>query len=320
MNPPPLHRSPLRCAPPSGASLPAAHRPAPADHATAPAAPSAWIDDDPGVTVPTAAGAFNAMYGGFHTNSASRQLATDLARAWPPILDHACAGRTLLRRMVRYLIAAGIAQFLDIGGGAAQHGATHEIITDTITDPGAPPDPDPASPAGPARRARLVYIDLDPIITDVNQHHLHDVRWATAVVGDLRQPHSFLNDPAVNDVLDLGRPVAVLLLGVLHHLPPEPRPGHALHAIADALSPGSYLAVTHLTTDPDPHGAAAQQHAADLLARTRHRCTCARPRPSPTCCSTRRYRACSSSHPASSPPTAGTPTPTTSQPRPHRTC
>lgn len=238
------------------------------DRSLASAGSEVWLTGDPSVSVPTVGGVCNALYGGFHNSSESRRLAGEVERAWPEIREHVYAGRTLLRRVVQELLAAGVEQFLDVGGGVAQYGATHEIIADIVTDPGAPSGPGPTPAEGPARRARLVYVDLDPISTGVNRRHLHDLPWATAVVGDLRRPHTFLDHAVVNDVLDLGQPVAVLLLGVLHHLPPDIDLAQVLATIGDAVTPGSYLAVSHLTTDPDPNGAAAQRHAADLFTRT----------------------------------------------------
>ncbi|MGI5243071.1 SAM-dependent methyltransferase [Dactylosporangium sp. CA-139066] len=225
-----------------------------------------WFSDDPMVSVPTAAGALNAIYGGFCNTTESRQLAQDLEVMWPPLRTHAFAGRAVLSRMVRYLLAAGIEQFIDVGGGVAQYGATHEIIADESTAlrfPSHTPNRDDRL----HRQARLVYVDIDPVTTDVNRRHICDLPWATAVVGDLLHPWTFLNHPTVNDLLDLGRPVGVLLLGVLHHLP-GPSPAHAIRTIADALTIGSHLAVSHLAVDPDPRGAAAQRNAADLFART----------------------------------------------------
>ncbi|GAA2341944.1 SAM-dependent methyltransferase [Dactylosporangium salmoneum] len=232
------------------------------------ARPEVWVADDPRDSVPTAAEVCNVLYGGFHNSTESRRLAGELAAAWPPLRHHTYAGRALVRRMVQHLIAAGVEQFLDIGGGIAQHGATHEIIADTITDPSARPLPGLTPAGGPAQRARVVCADLDPIATDVNRRHLEDLAWATAVVGDLRRPHSILDDPVVNTTLNLDRPVGVLLLGVLHHLPPDADLVQILRTTADALTPGSYLAVSLLTIDPDPAGAAAQRHAAALYTRT----------------------------------------------------
>ncbi|WP_432985415.1 SAM-dependent methyltransferase [Dactylosporangium sp. CA-233914] len=91
------------------------------------ARPEVWVADDPRDSVPTAAEVCDALYGGFHTSTESRRLAGELEAAWPPLRHHTYAGRTLLRRMVQHLIAAGVDQFLDIGGGIAQHGATHKL-------------------------------------------------------------------------------------------------------------------------------------------------------------------------------------------------
>nr|BFE56473.1 SAM-dependent methyltransferase [Dactylosporangium thailandense] len=218
--------------------------------------PGTWVHDD--LTVPpTMAGIANWLYGGFHNRAVDRQLATDLEQAWPPFREHMLAGRAVLGRIVRHLLDAGVRQFLHVGAGIARHGATHEIIATAMShrEHGGWP-------------ARVVSVDSDPIATSVNSTILEEFPWAAAVAGDLQHPATFLNDPVVNDLLDFGRPVGVLLLGVLHHLPHRPGPGPAVRRLAEALSYGSHLAVSHLTTDPNRAGGAAQRRAAGLLAAT----------------------------------------------------
>ncbi|MGI5238866.1 SAM-dependent methyltransferase [Dactylosporangium sp. CA-139066] len=221
-----------------------------------PAQPGTWIRDDL-TRPPTVAGFANAMYGGFYNQAVDRHLVADIAAAWPPIRDHMLAGRAAQGRIVRYLLDAGVEQFLDIGAGIARHGATHDIIAAAISDENLQLR---------QRPFRVVYVDIDPITTTVNRSLLEQFPWAAAVGGDLQHPATILNNDVVNDLLDFGRPVAVLLLGVLHHVPH--RPGRVVQRLAEALSYGSYLAISHLTTDPNPAGAAAQRHAADLLAAT----------------------------------------------------
>jgi O-methyltransferase involved in polyketide biosynthesis len=59
----------------------------------------------------------------------------------------------------------------------------------------------------------------------------------------------------VTRLLDLDRPVAVIVTGVLPHLADEDAAG-LLNAIWDATVPGSWLAVTHPTADVHPQVAA----------------------------------------------------------------
>ena len=65
--------------------------------------------------------------------------------AMPDVTVQAQANRAFLRRAVRFLAAAGIRQFLDIGSGIPTEGNVHEIAEQTA--PGA----------------RVVYVDIDPV-------------------------------------------------------------------------------------------------------------------------------------------------------------
>jgi S-adenosyl methyltransferase len=54
--------------------------------------------------------------------------------------------------------------------------------------------------------------------------------------------------------LDLTRPAAVLLLAVLHFITDADDPAAIVAALARQLAPGSYVVISHLTSDfaPDP--------------------------------------------------------------------
>ncbi|WP_432976652.1 SAM-dependent methyltransferase [Dactylosporangium sp. CA-233914] len=220
-----------------------------------------WVRED-GTAPPTTAGIANRIYGGFYNRTVDRKLGADIEAAWPPMRDHLLAGRAVQGRIVRHLLGAGVRQFLDIGAGIAQHGATHEVIAAIMS-----PDREMDLPHR-ERAVRVVYVDIDPITTFVNAALLDAFPWAAAVCADLQHPATFLNNDIVNDLLDFAQPVGVLLLGVLHHLPHRPGAGPALRRLAEALSYGSYLSISHLTTDLKPAGAAAQRRAVGLLAAT----------------------------------------------------
>jgi hypothetical protein len=62
---------------------------------------------------------------------------------------------------------------------------------------------------------------------------------------DLRDPEKILGEAAAT--LDFGRPVAVLLLGILHNVGDQDDPYGIVRRLVAALPGGSYLAVCHLT-------------------------------------------------------------------------
>ena len=72
---------------------------------------------------------------------------------------------------------------------------------------------------------------------------------AVVVRGDLRRPAELLALPEIRAHLDFGRPVAVLLVSVLHFIADADDPYAIVAAVRAALAPGSYLALSHVSAD-----------------------------------------------------------------------
>jgi len=68
-----------------------------------------------------------------------------------------------------------------------------------------------------------------------------------------------LSSPATRDVLDFGKPVALMLVAILHFALDEYQPAEVIATLLDALPSGSYLAASHLTTDYDQEATSAGQ-------------------------------------------------------------
>jgi SAM-dependent methyltransferase len=194
------------------------------------------IDRDPVVidtSVAHTSRVYDFLLGGTTHFAVDREVAADAFSAYPDGLDgartDARANRAFLGRAVRYLVDAGVRQFLDIGSGIPATANTHEV----------------AQHAAP--ESRVVYVDNDPIVLA----HAHALlngtpQGATAYLhGDLRQPAAILEGAA--RTLDLTRPVALLLVGVLHVVPDADRPRVHVAHLVDALVPGSHLVISHMT-------------------------------------------------------------------------
>lgn len=93
-----------------------------------------------------------------------------------------------------------------------------------------------------------------------------------AVPVDARDPAAILANPAVRAHLDFEKPVAVLLVSVLHFLdgPDDDLPA-VVGGFRDALVPGSFVVISHVADLPDgPHSterAKATREAAEQLVR-----------------------------------------------------
>jgi hypothetical protein len=138
---------------------------------------------------------------------------------------------------VRYLVGeAGIRQFLDIGTGIPAADNTHEVAQDLA--PGS----------------RIVYVDNDPIVLAHARALLTSAtEGATAYLDqDLRNAGELVR--AAGATLDFRRPVAVMLIGILHCIPDEDDPAGIIRRLMDAVPVGSYLAISHPANDLNDPG------------------------------------------------------------------
>jgi len=203
------------------------------------ASPSKWQCLDSGLS--NVARIYDALLGGKDNYAADREAARRLVEAVPDAAHAARDNRAFLGRVVRFLAAdVGIGQFLDIGTGLPTRGNVHEI----------------ARTVNPA--ARVVYCDNDPVVMAHARALLADTPGVAAVEGDVRYPRHLLTLPAVRKLIDFGRPVAVLLVAVLHFVPDSDSPWSAVKCITDHLAPGSYLVISHVTGDEITEDAASQ--------------------------------------------------------------
>ena len=198
---------------------------------------------DPGVAHP--ARVYNYWLGGKDHYEADRAVGDEVARRRPHVVAGARANRAFLARAVRYLAAdCGIRQFLDIGTGLPAPGSTHELAQQV------------------APECAVAYADNDPLVLVYARALLTSGPQGRCgyIDADLREPAAILAKASAT--LDFARPVAVLLLAILHFLPAADDPAGLVAALARALAPGSYLVVSHLTADLSPRqvGAAVEAY------------------------------------------------------------
>ena len=180
---------------------------------------------------------YDYLLGGKDNFAADRTVGDAVAKAMPSARAMARANRAFLGRAVRYLVTeAGVRQFLDIGTGIPTAGNTHEVAQAIAPD------------------SRIVYVDNDPIvIVHARALMTSDPAGATAFIqADLRAPDKILNDPALRRTLDLGEPVALMLVAILMCIRDDEDPWGLVATLMDALPSGSYLALTHPTADFSP--------------------------------------------------------------------
>ncbi|GAA4974891.1 SAM-dependent methyltransferase [Actinoplanes utahensis] len=193
-----------------------------------------WIPADIDVDRPSNARVYDYFLGGAHNFEVDRQLAEQIIRMTPNVGDTMRANRVFLRRAVRYLAGQGIRQFLDIGSGIPTAGNVHEI----------------AQAASPG--SRVIYVDIDPVAVAHSRTILRDDPYTVVVCADLREPADLLDRARATGLLDFSRPVAILLAGVVHFLPDSDDPAAIIGRLRDAVCPGSYLLLSHVTGDGQP--------------------------------------------------------------------
>jgi hypothetical protein len=81
------------------------------------------------------------------------------------------------------------------------------------------------------------------------------------IQADLRSPLDILRSPVTQSVLDFTKPVALMLVAVLHFLREEDKPEAVISTLLDALPSGSYVAASHVTTEHDRVGLGGGQRA-----------------------------------------------------------
>jgi len=194
---------------------------------------------------PSAARVYDCFLGGRHNFAVDREIAERAVELVPEIPRIMRANRDFLRRAVCFAAARGVHQFLDIGSGIPTEGNVHEV----------------ARSADPA--ARVVYVDLDPTAVVHARQLLGDDQQTLVLQADLQQADRILAGAAA--LLDLGRPVCLLLIAMLHFIPDSPDLREALRRYHAALAPGSLLVVSHGTPSARPE---ALRSLADLYIRT----------------------------------------------------
>jgi len=193
-----------------------------------------WAPDDVDIDRPSAARVYDYALGGSHNFAVDRDLFRRLTATVPDLVPLAQASRAFLRRAVRFCAAAGVRQFLDIGSGIPTRGSVHEIAQRVAPD------------------ARVVYVDIDPVAVAHSRAILAGDDRIGVVQEDLRRPEHILSHPEVRRRLDFDRPMAVLLVTMLHLIADEDDPAGIVARLRDAIAPGSYLVISHATPENRP--------------------------------------------------------------------
>ena len=182
--------------------------------------------------IPHSARLWNYWLGGKDNFAVDRAVADQILEMVPEMVASARADRAFLGRVVRYLAGeAGVRQFLDVGTGIPTANNTHEVAQQI------------------APSSRIVYVDNDPLVL-VHARALltsHPDGMTDYLDADLREPDEIID--GARRTLDLDRPVALTMLGILNFVPEDDEAAGLVARLVDALPSGSYVAISHPTTE-----------------------------------------------------------------------
>jgi len=216
------------------------------------------VRDELDTGIPQSARVYDYLLGGKNNFAPDRAVGDALIRQAPSLPIVVKANRTFLVRTVTHLVReAGIRQFLDIGTGIPTAQNVHEVAQAI------------------APETRVLYVDNDPIVLA----HARALMQSTSagrtafIKADVRDPEAILGDDTLQATLDRSEPIALMLLGITHHLRNEDRPYEIVRRLVDWLPPGSYLALSAPSSDGNPDvdeaAATAEQSGITYVGRSR---------------------------------------------------
>jgi hypothetical protein len=174
---------------------------------------------------------YDYFLGGKDNYEVDQEAAEQFMKVAPEVRDGVRANRYFMHRAVRHVVAeGGVRQILDIGTGLPTPPNVHQIAREVAPD------------------TRVAYVDNDPIVS-AHSRALMDQDDTSVVLADLRDPRGILDHPEVRRVIDFDRPVAVLLVAIVHFLSEAQDPDGIVATLRDALPTGSYLVLSHATGD-----------------------------------------------------------------------
>ncbi len=200
---------------------------------------------------------YDYVLGGKDNYAADRELAEHLIASIPDGVEALRANRRFLGRAVAYVARQGVDQFIDLGAGLPNQGNVHEIAQ------------------GVHPHARVVYVDIDPVVITHARALLAADDHTAVVQADMRNPGTVLASEAVARLIDFDRPVGVIFNAMLHFVTDAEDPAGIVAAFTGHMAPGSHLVISHSTVDDRPADlveiirAAYDNASAPMVFRTR---------------------------------------------------
>jgi len=198
-------------------------------------------------SVPHIARVYDYWLGGKDNFPVDRETGGRMAELNPSLPRLVRDNRRFLCDAAARAAGDGVDQFLDLGAGLPAHPAVHEAVRKV--HPGA----------------RVCYVDNDPAVLVHARALLQTPMLASTPEGTVSYVDADLRDvtavlAGLARTLDLERPVALIMLGVLGHLDDHGAARSITSQLMDALPSGSYLAIADGVADPGPVSEAQRRY------------------------------------------------------------
>ncbi|WP_158566899.1 SAM-dependent methyltransferase [Actinomadura craniellae] len=186
-------------------------------------------------TVPSEARVTDSFTGGKDNFAADRELAKlalEIAPELPMVFQES---RKFADRAARFLVDAGVRQFIDVGCGMPTPDSLHHVLRPVAPD------------------AKVAYVDHDPVVVAHGRALIDITGPVRFVQADARDPDRMLDHPDLTRIIDLNAPVAILLQSLLTVIPEDDVATAVVRRFIDRLPSGhGYLLVTHAVRDIRP--------------------------------------------------------------------
>ena len=171
--------------------------------------------------------------GGKDNYAADRAVADEVMRLLPNAREGGLELRAQLACAARVMVAMGIRQFIDLGSGLPTVENTHQIVQ--AVEPSC----------------RVVYVDDDPVVLIHGKALLAENDRTVVITADVRDPEALLAHSDLLRLVDLAKPVGLIMLGIVHHFSDDDHPAAIVNAYKDAAAPGSALLLSHFCADEE---------------------------------------------------------------------
>lgn len=195
-------------------------------------------------TIPSPARMYDYYLGGKTNYAADRNAAEKALSVVPDGRRIARSNRYFLMRAVLLMADQGIQQFIDLGTGIPTSPSVHQLAQALHPD------------------ARVLYVDNNAVVTAHNKALLAASDSIRAIQADIREPDTILDSWELRDLIDFREPVGVLFVAVLHFVRDHDSPKDIVRAFSSRMASGSYLAVSHITSDGTDPATVATIHEA----------------------------------------------------------